>query len=183
MSTVLLSTIAGERLTRRKTAPQRSSEILPLTLLKRTETCRNLFGPVDHDELKRELSSKLREISERDQLRWNFDFGEGQPLEGHLTWEENRAEDCPEFYRESTALSKRNLMDFPTTENITQVPPKSGGPSVIVMKQKNQPNECDRGKLSRKTAQTKRLADMRITDFYGKRKKIDRVHKESRNME
>ncbi|XP_016408930.1 cyclin-dependent kinase inhibitor 1C-like [Sinocyclocheilus rhinocerous] len=184
MSAVLLSTIAGERLTRRKTAPQRSAEILPLT--KRTETCRNLFGPVDHDELKRELSSKLREISERDQLRWNFNFGEGQPLDGDLKWEESRAEDCPGFYRESTALSKTPLMDFPTTENITQVPPKCGGPSVIVLNQKNQPNKCNRRKLSHKTVarvQTERLADMRITDFYGKRKKMDRVHKESRNME
>ncbi|XP_016331379.1 cyclin-dependent kinase inhibitor 1C-like [Sinocyclocheilus anshuiensis] len=179
-----MSAAAGERLTRRKTAPQKSAEILPL--LKRTETCRNLFGPVDHDELKRELSSKLREISERDQLRWNFNFGEGQPLDGDLKWEESRAEDCPWFYRESTALSKRPLMDFPTTENITQVPPKCGGPSVIVLNQKNQPNKCNRRKLSRKTVarvQTERLADMRITDFYGKRKKMDRVHKESRNME
>ncbi|KAL0155956.1 hypothetical protein M9458_050219, partial [Cirrhinus mrigala] len=76
MSAVLLSTMAGERLTPRKTAPQRSTEMLPL--LKRTGTCRNLFGPVDHDKLRREL--------------WNFNFSEGQPLDGDLKWEENRAE-------------------------------------------------------------------------------------------
>uniref|UniRef100_A0A672QA90 Cyclin-dependent kinase inhibitor 1Cb n=1 Tax=Sinocyclocheilus grahami TaxID=75366 RepID=A0A672QA90_SINGR len=142
----------------------RSAETLPPA--KRTETCRNLFGPVDHDELKRDLSSKLREISERDQLRWNFNFGEGRPLDGDLKWEESRAEDCPGLYRESTALPKRPLVDFPTTQNITQVPPKCGGPSVIVLNQKNQPNKCNRRKLSRKTVarvQTESLADMRIT--------------------
>ncbi|XP_073687405.1 cyclin-dependent kinase inhibitor 1C-like [Garra rufa] len=175
MPAVLLSTMAGERLTPRKTVPQRSTETLPL--LKNTGTCRNLFGPVDHDELRRELSSKLREISERDQLRWNFNFSEGQPLDGDLKWEESRAEECPQFYRERTAVSKRPFANLPTTERINQVALKCGGRSVNVL---NQKNKCIRRKSR---VQAKRLTDMRITDFYGKRKKIDSVHKESRNME
>lgn len=164
MSAVLFSTIARERLAPTKTVPQRSAEIRPP--LKRTGTCRNLFGPVDHDELRRELSSKLREISERDQLRWNFNFSEGQPLDGDLKWEESRAEDCPQFYRETTAVSKRPFVDLPTTERVTQVAPKCGGRSIKILNQKNQINKCNRRKLSRKTAvhvQTKRLTDMRIT--------------------
>ncbi|KAI2648536.1 Cyclin-dependent kinase inhibitor 1C [Labeo rohita] len=184
MSAVLLSTMAGERLTPRKTAPQRSKEILPL--LKRTGTCRNLFGPVDHDKLRRELSSKLRKISERDQLRWNFNFSEGQPLDGDLKWEESRAEECPQFYRETTAVSKSPFVNLSTTERITQVGPKRDGRSVKVLNQKKQINKCNRRKLSRKPVarvQTKRLTDMRITDFYGKRKKTENVHKESGNME
>uniref|UniRef100_A0A672PF38 Cyclin-dependent kinase inhibitor 1Cb n=1 Tax=Sinocyclocheilus grahami TaxID=75366 RepID=A0A672PF38_SINGR len=124
MCAVLLSTIAGERLAPPKTVPQRSAE-------KRPGTCRNLFGPVDHDELRQELSSKLREISERDQLRWNFNFSEGQPLDGDLRWEESRAEDCPRFYRQTTAVSKRPFVDLPATERITQVAPKCVGRSKI----------------------------------------------------
>lgn len=226
MSTCLPSAIAGERLASRKAVPfQRSTEILPL--LKLTGTCRNLFGPVDHDELRRELTSKLREISQRDQLRWNFDFSEGQPLNGDLKWEESPAEDCPEFYREKTAVSKRPFVDFPTTERIVQVAPKCGSRTMKDLNQKNKTAMCNRRKLSRKTVartQTKRLADLRITgkqyatvttmsliqcqhilktmsihfknkvftflivwicflvDFYGKRKKTDSVHKESRNI-
>ncbi|XP_059392475.1 cyclin-dependent kinase inhibitor 1C [Carassius carassius] len=177
MSAVLLSAIARERVSPPKTVP-------PLPLLKRTGTCRNLFGPVDHDELRQELTSKLREISERDQLRWNFNFGEGQPLDGDLHWEESGAEDCPLFYRESTAVSKRPFVDLPTTERITQVTPKCVGRSMKMLNQKNQKRKYNRRKLSRKTVsrvQTKRLTDMRITDFYGKRKKTDSVHKESGN--
>ncbi|KAF4094883.1 cyclin-dependent kinase inhibitor 1C [Onychostoma macrolepis] len=181
MSAVLFSTIARERLVPPKTVPQRSTETPPP--LKRSGTCRNLFGPVDHDELRRELSSQLREISERDQLRWNFNFLEGQPLDGALKWEENRAEDCPQFYRETTAVSKRPFVDSPTTERVTQVALKCGGRPVKIL---NQINKCNRRKLSRKTVarvQTKRLADIRITDFYGKRKKTESVHKESGNRE
>ncbi|KAL1247222.1 hypothetical protein QQF64_022598 [Cirrhinus molitorella] len=180
MSAVLLSTMAGERLTPRKTVPQRSAEMLPL--LKRTGTCRNLFGPVDHDDLRRELSSKLREISERDQLRWNFNFSEGQPLDGDLKWEESRAEECPQFYRERAAVLKKPFVDLPTTERINQVAPKCGGRSMNVLYQKN---KCIRRKSRKAVArvQAKTLTDMRITDFYGKRKKTDCVHKESRNIE
>lgn len=161
MSAVLLSSIARERLAPPKTVPQRGAEIPPP--LKRTGACRNLFGPVDHDELKRELSSKLREISERDQLRWSFNFREGQPLDGDLKWEETRAEDCPRCYRETTVLSERPFEDLPTAERITQVSPKCAGGSVKIL---NQRSKYNRRKLSRKTvarAQTKRLADTRIT--------------------
>lgn len=167
MSAVLFSTIARERLAPPKSVPQRSTGITLLPLLQRTGTCRNLFGPVDHDELRRELSSKLREISERDQLRWNFNFSKGQPLDGYLKWEESRAEDCPQFYKETTAVSKRPFVDLSATERVTQVAPKYGGRSMKTLNQKNQiTNKCNRRKPSRKTAarvQTKRLADMSIT--------------------
>ncbi|XP_077066430.1 cyclin-dependent kinase inhibitor 1C [Siphateles boraxobius] len=183
MSTILLSTIAGERLASSKeTVHQRYTETLPQ--LKHTGTCRNLFGPVDHDELKRELTYKLSEISRRDQLRWNFNFSEGQPLNGDLKWEESPAEDCPEFYREKKIVSKRPFVDFPTTEKIAHAS-KCGSRSMKVLKKTAMCN-VNRRKSSRKTVarvQTKRLTELRITDFYGKRKKTDSVHKESRNME
>ncbi|XP_043083860.1 cyclin-dependent kinase inhibitor 1C [Puntigrus tetrazona] len=174
MSAVLFSTIA------RETVPERSAEA------RRTGTRRNLFGPVDHDKLRRELSSKLSEISERDQLRWNFSFGEGQPLEGALKWEECRAEDCPQFYRETTAASNKPLVALKTTERIAQVVLKCGGRPVKVLNQKNPINKCNRRKASRKAAardRTERLAGTRITDFYGKRKKTDAVRKESGNWQ
>lgn len=152
-----MSTIAGERLaSSRETVPQRNTETLPQTKL--SGTCRNLFGPVDHDELKRELTSKLREISRGDQLRWNFNFSEGQPLDGALKWEESPAEDCPEFYREKTVVSKKPFVD----ERIAHAS-KCGSRSMKVLKKTAM---CNRRKLSRKTvarAQTKRLTDMRIT--------------------
>ncbi|XP_051976198.1 LOW QUALITY PROTEIN: uncharacterized protein cdkn1cb [Xyrauchen texanus] len=193
MSTVLVSTSAGDRLTPRKNVPlqkktdifhlqkrKKSSETRPeptdiLPLLKRTSTCRNLFGPVDHDELKRELRSKLREMSERDQLRWNFNFSDGQPLDGDLKWEGSPSEDCPALYRE-TAVSKGQFMDLPTTERFVQFAPHCGGRSAS----ENQGDKCNPRKLFRKTV----LKNLRITDLYGKRRKTGSVRlKESRSME
>lgn len=178
----VLSSIAVARLTSREiVSGQKSRDIFPqvVPLLKRTGACRNLFGPVDHDELQRELTSKLKEIAERDRLRWNFDFSEGRPLEGELEWEESPAEDCPTFYREriTTAVSKEPKREI--------FAPNCGGrsTSVNILNQKNEADKRNPRK-SRKTAahaRTTRLTDLRITDFYAKRRRTASVTpKESR---
>lgn len=166
MSSVLLSTIAMDRLNAREiVSGQKSADISPqvLPLLKRKGTCRNLFGPVDHDELQRELTSKLKEIADRDRLKWNFDFSEGHPLDGELEWEESPAGECPTFYREriTSAVSKE-----PKREILAKVPTHPSS-SVNML---NRENKADRrnvhARKSRKTAahaRTKRLADLRIT--------------------
>lgn len=91
MSNVHLSSMALERLVARRTFP----------LHRRTSVCRNLFGPVDHEELSRDMKAKMREISERDQQRWNFDFNTDTPLDGDYQWEEVEVERTPAFYRDS----------------------------------------------------------------------------------
>lgn len=67
----------------------------------RTSVCRNLFGPIDHDELNREITSKLLEISDRDQRKWNFNFGTETPLAGSYKWEVCPVDKAPVFYHES----------------------------------------------------------------------------------
>lgn len=98
MSNVHLSSMALERLAARRTFP----------LHRRTSVCRNLFGPVDHEELSRDMKAKLREISERDQQRWNFDFDTDTPLDGDYQWEEVEVEveRSPAFYRESVPADR-----------------------------------------------------------------------------
>uniref|UniRef100_A0A4W3HSV9 Cyclin-dependent kinase inhibitor domain-containing protein n=1 Tax=Callorhinchus milii TaxID=7868 RepID=A0A4W3HSV9_CALMI len=63
--------------------------------------CRSLFGPIDHDELRREMSRRLRECGDRDRRRWNFDFQTETPLEGEFEWESSSARESPGFYRET----------------------------------------------------------------------------------
>lgn len=91
MSNVQLSCSALERVVARRTFP----------LHRRTSVCRNLFGPVDHDELSRDMKAKLREISERDQQRWNFNFETNTPLDGDYEWEEVPLDRSPEAYQDS----------------------------------------------------------------------------------
>lgn len=99
MSNVHLSSASAlERLAARRTFP----------LHARTGVCRNLFGPVDHDELERELQSKLREICDDSQRRWDYNFQSEAPLPGpaRLQWEEVEGHAVPAFYRETLQVGR-----------------------------------------------------------------------------
>ncbi|KAM9369573.1 cyclin-dependent kinase inhibitor 1 [Phaethornis superciliosus] len=52
-----------------------------------SKVCRNLFGPVDHEELQNDFENLLRQHLEEAQQRWNFDFETDTPLEGPFRWE------------------------------------------------------------------------------------------------
>ncbi|KAM4617775.1 cyclin-dependent kinase inhibitor 1C [Discoglossus pictus] len=89
MCNVQLSDCALDRLLAKRTYPYR-----------RTAVCRNLFGPVDHEDLNRELHSKLQEIQEESSHKWDFDFQRDVPLPGtRYQWEEASAHTVPAFYR------------------------------------------------------------------------------------
>lgn len=116
MSNVQLSTTL-ERVVARRTFP----------LCTRTGVCRNLFGPVDHDELRVELRGKLEEISERDQSRWNFNFKEDTPLPGNYAWEDVSVTTVPIFFRdvqigrERTGLAENETLDPESTKDYKDV--------------------------------------------------------------
>ncbi|XP_053099553.1 cyclin-dependent kinase inhibitor 1 isoform X2 [Hemicordylus capensis] len=49
--------------------------------------CRNLFGPVDHEQLQEDFQALMRAQLEEAQQRWNYDFETDTPLEGVYKWE------------------------------------------------------------------------------------------------
>lgn len=106
MSNVQLSSSALERLVARRTFP----------LHRRTSVCRNLFGPVDHEEVSREMKAKLREICERDRQRWNFDFEANTPLDGDYKWEEVPVERTPVFYRDPAQIDRSRMPATPVKQ-------------------------------------------------------------------
>ncbi|XP_014803905.1 PREDICTED: cyclin-dependent kinase inhibitor 1 [Calidris pugnax] len=52
-----------------------------------SKVCRNLFGPVDHQQLQNDYEDMLRQQLEEAQQRWNFNFETETPLEGQFKWE------------------------------------------------------------------------------------------------
>ncbi|KAM4734354.1 cyclin-dependent kinase inhibitor 1B [Anableps anableps] len=196
MSHVQLSSSALERLVARRTFP----------LQRRTGVCRSLFGPVDHDELSRDVKAKLREISERDQQRWNFNFEDNTPLEGNYEWEEMPVERTAAFYLESvqsgrTRVPATPVKQTPSSESSTSdssdgdvmerlaVPEGVGSdeesisPTPVKVNQENRPVKVISGtRRQAPCVRRKRTAaaddNTHFTDFFVKRKKAsDRLSK------
>lgn len=183
MSNVQLSS-SLELLVARRTFP----------LQKRTSVCRNLFGPVDHDELDREMKTKLREISERDQERWNFNFEANSPLDGVYEWEEVSGDETPVFYQDSvqngrmrvpaTPVKRRPVEEpvLPVTPPMMErlaAPEATSSPSATEVNQENRKDKMNSGKPAHKliSGVKRRRTDTsdnntHITDFFVKRKKI-----------
>ncbi|XP_019933969.1 cyclin-dependent kinase inhibitor 1C [Paralichthys olivaceus] len=185
MSNVQLSCSALERLVARRTFP----------LHRRTSVCRNLFGPVDHDELSREMTAKMQEISERDQQRWNFNFEANTPLDGDYKWEEVPVDRTPEFYQDSvqngrirvpaTPVKQRPSSDSAVPETpITDVqerlavPESSGAPCQVEVNQENRTDKINSGRTTHRQVpcvRHKRTGttdnNTHITDFFVKRKR------------
>ncbi|XP_030576560.1 cyclin-dependent kinase inhibitor 1D [Archocentrus centrarchus] len=66
---------------------------------------KNLFGPVDHQQLQQDFQRLLCMSVEVANKRWNFDFQSDVPLEGSsIKWEALRCQDVPAFYRSCTVL-------------------------------------------------------------------------------
>ncbi|KAK2842575.1 hypothetical protein Q5P01_012775 [Channa striata] len=185
MSNVQLSCSALERLAARRTFP----------LHRRTGVCRNLFGPVDHDELSREMRAKMQEISERDQQRWNFNFETNTPLSGDYEWEEVPVDNAPGFYQDSVQDGRTRVPATPTKQipsphsvvpetpgmdvlERLAVPESSSTPCPGEVNQENRTDKLNSGRASRrqvpcvrrkKTATTD--SNTHITDFFVKRKR------------
>lgn len=186
MSHVQLSSSALERLVARRTFP----------LHRRTSVCRNLFGPVDHEELSREMKSKLREISERDQQRWNFNFEANTPLDGDYQWEEVPVDKTPAFYQDSVQDDRTRVPATPVKQNPSSdsalpsetprldvlerlaVPESSSTPCPVEVNQENRTDKLNSGKPAHRQVpcvRRKRTAttdnNTHITDFFVKRKR------------
>ncbi|KAM9376724.1 cyclin dependent kinase inhibitor 1Bb [Pholidichthys leucotaenia] len=69
--------------------------------------CRNLFGSVNHEELKKDLKGHLREMEDAAAAKWSFDFAAHTPLaSSRLAWEEVDPRKVPDFYSRQPRLRK-----------------------------------------------------------------------------
>lgn len=72
--------------------------------------CKQLFGPVDHVQLRADLKRELKKLTGEQNHRWNFDFGKGTPLPGRYCWQKvltNEKSDSSSAYLNSCEASAR----------------------------------------------------------------------------
>lgn len=152
-------------------------------LLARTKVCRSLFGPVDHEELNREMKQKLQEISESERSRWNFNFENNSPLPGNYEWEEVGARCVPAFYRDSgrCGVKPRTALPIHVKADSAECAVKNVEQEARPVTEVNQENRsgalngtptCARKKRrSRSVQESPRSSTTHITDFFPKRKR------------
>ncbi|TRY67950.1 hypothetical protein DNTS_006113 [Danionella cerebrum] len=75
--------------------PAQAEEVKPPVALIR----RNLFGPVDHEQLQQDFQRLFCVSMEVAKQRWSFDFQQEEPVPGSVEWEELCCQDVPAFYR------------------------------------------------------------------------------------
>ncbi|XP_069713104.1 cyclin-dependent kinase inhibitor 1C [Phaenicophaeus curvirostris] len=134
----------------------------------RSPVCRSLFGPVDHEELGRELRSRLREMGEDEQRRWDYNFHADAPLPGpgRLRWEAVDSGAVPAFYRETLQVGQRRVPLHRAPPAPPPPPPAAGvkGPG-------GRPNRENRAARRRRLGLRRRAPPARITDFFARRKR------------
>ncbi|KAM4569347.1 cyclin-dependent kinase inhibitor 1D isoform 2-T2 [Odontesthes bonariensis] len=89
---------------------------------------RNLFGPVDHQQLQQDFQRLLCMSVEVANKRWNFDFQSDTPGQGsNVEWVELSCQDVPAFYR--SRMVGRPEAEAP--EDTSRTPVSSGGCSPV----------------------------------------------------
>lgn len=146
-----------------------------LRTLRNGPTRRNLFGPVDRDQLQVEYQAALRKDLEEASVRWGFDFIQDKPLDSSdFHWEGIPGVKVPLLYR-SCALKqaeglrsagpvfqKRRRVVSPQSdkENIPKTPERCSLNFEILQK------TPERGESGMKRKQTN------ITDFYQAKRRV-----------
>ncbi|XP_041645322.1 cyclin-dependent kinase inhibitor 1Ca [Cheilinus undulatus] len=143
------------------------------TFRSRESVCRNLFGPVDHEQLRRDLKQRLKEITEQDSRRWNFNFQTDTPMCGRFQWEEIPADCAAAVYQEPAGLTDRlwspkcaeeeeRLSAKIDQENCSSISNTPKCPAEVTPVRRKRTHAKSAGKPRN---------NLRITDFFAKRRR------------
>lgn len=96
--------------------------------------CRQLFGPVNHEQMREDLLREKRKLTEENTARWNFDFENGIPLVGKYVWERIRPNltkempisSCDDRVSETAKREHSCRFSLPSAETTTTSTTSSG---------------------------------------------------------
>ncbi|KAG9337325.1 hypothetical protein AGOR_G00251490 [Albula goreensis] len=127
--------------------------------------CRNLFGSVDHEELRRDLKGHLQEMEQASSAKYNFDFENHKPLpSGRYDWQLVDSKDLPEFYSRPLRSSKgicrsgNNNVDLNGNHNCVMVTPCQENAGYRLSEEKTEESESQMDCRDQCSGQRKRAA-------------------------
>ncbi|XP_048377316.1 cyclin-dependent kinase inhibitor 1B-like [Stegostoma tigrinum] len=125
--------------------------------------CRSLFGKLDHEELRKDMKTQLKEIKNSYCQRWNFDFENHSPLAGNYIWEAFDSRDLPSFY-----------WDSPVSIPSAEATGDAETPQELEGSGRAKENGMNPHKIGAKasTRSRKRESTAPITDFFPRRKRM-----------
>ncbi|XP_042341546.1 cyclin-dependent kinase inhibitor 1Ca [Plectropomus leopardus] len=143
---------------------------------RKESVCRSLFGPVDHEQLRRDLKQRMQEITEQDSRRWNFNFHTDTPLPGRFQWEEIPADCAAAVYQESAQIKDSVCPSH--TEEEDRLSEEDAGTRdqencSSISNTRKRPAEVTpvRRKRTHSKPAAKPRNNARITDFFAKRRR------------
>nr|XP_013798035.1 PREDICTED: cyclin-dependent kinase inhibitor 1 [Apteryx mantelli mantelli] len=126
-----------------------------------SKVCRNLFGPVDHNQLQNDFQNLLRQQLEEAQDRWNFNFETDTPLEGRFEWERVFVD------QQLLSLSKANSSESRSCSLAHKVPSKDHlGQASSEMPQQ------DSEACTASSPQRLKRRQTTVKDFYNSKRRI-----------
>ncbi|XP_074859311.1 uncharacterized protein LOC142017876 [Carettochelys insculpta] len=154
----LLCTLVGERWI---------GEQMEWRAVKATRVRRNLFGPVDHEQLQQDFQHMLRSSIEGAQKKWNFDFLQDMPAEGLLQWEELQSRDVPAFYHSCVVGEARKPLK-PLNQGIVK---EVKGHNFATVTLTENP-KVTKKMLGKKNQAGKKRRQTSLTDYYSAKKQV-----------
>ncbi|NXN51984.1 CDN1A inhibitor, partial [Rynchops niger] len=154
----LLCTHAGER---------HQGEKIEQRPGKTTHARRNLFGPVDREQLRQDFQDMLRNNVQGAQQKWNFDFLRDAPAEGLLQWEELEGHEVPAFYHSCVVGDARRplqCLNWPLGGE-----DKSHHFAQVALPEKPKTSKKTGGK---RILERKKRRQMSLTEYYSAKKRV-----------
>ncbi|XP_042656201.1 cyclin-dependent kinase inhibitor 1 [Tyto alba] len=129
-----------------------------------SKVCRNLFGPVDHQQLQNDFEDLLRQQLEEAQQRWNFNFETETPLEGQFKWErvflaEQPPQEIHSLVKATSSENRSSLVHkVPSKDRLGRISPEGSQQSLGIYRA-DSPQSLKRGQTT-------------IKDFYSSKRRI-----------
>ncbi|XP_009704237.1 PREDICTED: cyclin-dependent kinase inhibitor 1-like [Cariama cristata] len=134
---------------------------------KMTHAQRNLFGPVDHEQLQQDFQHMMRNSVEGAQQKWNFDFLRDTPTEGLLQWEELEGHKVPAFYHSCVVENARRplqRLNWPLGRE-----DKGQHFAQVALTEKPKTSKKTGGK---RISEGKKRRQTSLTDYYSAKKRV-----------